>query len=62
MNKKFGYYVFGGMLIGTLFGTVWAVNGNSILGMASGGFVGAFIGWFIAAYIIEKERDKSQGD
>jgi len=62
MNKKFGYYVFGGMLIGALFGTFGAVNGNSILGIAIGAFGGAFIGWFIAAYVIEKERDKSQGN
>lgn len=62
MDKKFGYYVFGGMLIGTLFGMLWAGNGNSLPGILVGAFSGAFIGWFVAAYAMEKEREKSQGD
>ena len=62
MDKKFGYYVFGGMLIGTLFGVVWMGNGNSILGIFGGAFSGAFIGWFAAAYFMEKGREKKQGD
>ena len=60
MDKKFGYYVFGGTLIGSLFGMLWIGNGNSILDIAIGAFTGAFIGWFIAAYATEKEREKGQ--
>ncbi len=61
MDKKFGYYIFGGMLIGALFGMLWAGNGNPIPGIGLGAFVGAAIGWFAAAYVMEKEKDKKQG-
>ena len=61
MDKKFGYYIFGGMLIGALFGLLWAGNGNPILGIGIGAFAGAAIGWFAAAYAMEKEKEKKEG-
>ena len=45
MDKKFGYYIFGGMLIGALFGMIWAGNGNPALGIATGALVGTAVGW-----------------
>jgi len=60
MDKKFGYYIFGGTLIGALFGVFWTGNGNSILGIATGALIGTAIGWFAAAYAMEKEREKKQ--
>lgn len=58
MDKKFGYYIFGGMLIGAFLGMLWAGNGNPILSIAGGASVGTAIGWFAAAYAMEKEKGK----
>lgn len=60
MDKKFGYYIFGGTLIGALFGLFWAGNGNPILSIAIGALAGTAIGWFAAAYMMEKEKEKKQ--
>ena len=56
MDKKFGYYVFGGMLIGAIFGMMWAGNGNPLFGLAIGALIGTFLGWFIAAAILENQK------
>ncbi len=47
-KRKFGFYVFGGTLIGALLGLLWA----GILGLAGGVVAGTFIGWFAAAYFL----------
>jgi ABC-type uncharacterized transport system permease subunit len=60
MDKKFGYYIFGGMVIGALFGMFWAGNGNPILSIATGAFIGTAVGWFAAAYAQEKEKGKDE--
>jgi ABC-type uncharacterized transport system permease subunit len=60
MDRKFGYYIFGGLLIGGLFGMLWAGNGNTILGIGIGAFAGAAIGWFAAAYAMEKEKKEGK--
>jgi ABC-type uncharacterized transport system permease subunit len=59
MDKKFGYYIFGGMLIGALFGVIWAGNGTPILSIAIGALIGTAIGWFAAAYSQEKDKNES---
>jgi ABC-type uncharacterized transport system permease subunit len=56
MDKKFGYYIFGGLLIGAVFGSLWATNGNILLGVAFGALAGVAIGWFIAAAVLEKSN------
>ena len=56
MDKKFGYYVFGGMLIGALFGLIWSGSSNPLAGLAGGAVLGTFIGWFIAAAVRENEK------
>lgn len=53
-KRKFGYYVFGGMLIGALLGLSLA----GILGLASGAFAGMFIGWFAGAYFLQIGTEK----
>ena len=58
MDKKFGYYIFGGMLIGVFFGLIWSTNGNPILGIGIGALAGTAIGWFAAAYALEKKGNK----
>ncbi len=56
-KRRFGIYIFLGMLIGALFG-IFLASGreNPILGIGSGAFAGAAIGWFIAAAVLEKEN------
>ena len=46
MDKLFGYFVFGGLLIGAL------------MGIAIGAIVGASIGWFAGAAYIEQKKQK----
>lgn len=58
MDKTFGYYVFGGLLIGTLFGSIWAGASNPLMGAGIGALAGTFIGWFIAAAVLEQNKKK----
>lgn len=56
MDKRFGYYVFGGLLVGALLGWAWSANGSGLLGIGIGALVGVFTGWFIAAAVVEKRK------
>jgi membrane protease YdiL (CAAX protease family) len=59
MKRKFGIYVFLGLLIGALFGIfLGAGSENPFLGIGGGAFAGAAIGWFIAAAVMEKGNKK----
>jgi len=60
MDRKLGYYIFGGMLLGAVFGSLWAGSGNAITGIVIGALAGAAIGWFAAAYVMEKEKEKKK--
>ena len=58
-KRKFGYYVFGGLLIGAAFGLIWSAGNNSLVGMGIGALIGMAIGWFAAAADMEKNnKDK----
>lgn len=57
-NKIFGYYIFGGMLIGALLGLGWSTNSNPLMGLGIGALTGAAIGWFAAAAVLEKKGNK----
>lgn len=61
MDKKFGYYIFGGMLIGAFLGWMWSAGGNPFVGLGSGALIGTFIGWFAAAYVMERDKQKKEG-
>jgi uncharacterized membrane protein len=59
MDKKFGYYVFGGLLVGALFGLlVGSANQNPLMGAAIGALVGVAIGWFAAAAFLLNKTGK----
>lgn len=59
MKRKFGIYVFAGLLIGAFFGMfLGAGSANPIPGVGVGALAGVFIGWFIAAAVMEKEKEK----
>jgi ABC-type uncharacterized transport system permease subunit len=60
MKRKFGLYVFLGLLIGAFFGMLLgAGSANPLLGIGGGALAGVFIGWFIAAAVLEKEKKKN---
>ena len=52
MERKFGYYIVLGLLIGVVFGMgLGTANGNTIWGIGLGALFGVFIGWFVAVAI-----------
>lgn len=55
-NSIYGYGVFGGALIGGMFGLIAA----GVVGMGAGAIAGAFIGWFIAAAVMERQKEKKE--
>jgi ABC-type uncharacterized transport system permease subunit len=60
MKRKFGLYIFLGLLIGAFFGMFLAAgSANPFLGIGGGALAGVFIGWFIAAAVLEKEKKKN---
>ena len=59
MNKKFGLFLLGGLAVGANLGIfIGAAMTNIPLGIALGAIGGLFIGWFIAAAILENEKPK----
>lgn len=56
MEKTIGYFAFGGLLIGAIFGLLWAGTGNPMVGIGIGALGGTFLGWFIAAAVIERSK------
>jgi len=56
MEKMFGYFVFGGALIGAMFGLIGAGGDNALIGIGTGAVAGAFLGWFIAAAVLEQKK------
>lgn len=61
MERKFGYYIFLGLVIGVIFGMgVGAANGNPLFGIGLGALGGVFIGWFVAAAACENRNKKNQ--
>jgi hypothetical protein len=58
MDKISGYFIFAGLLIGALFGLTWAGSSDPLRGIATGAMAGAFVGWFIAAAVIQQKKEK----
>ncbi|HEX5942127.1 MAG TPA: hypothetical protein VFY66_07605 [Anaerolineales bacterium] len=56
MEKTFGYFIFGGLLIGAMFGLIWAGGRNPVMGIGIGAMIGAALGWFIAAAVLEQRK------
>lgn len=58
-KRKFGVYVFLGLLIGALLGTgMGASSANQAAWTAGGALAGLAIAWFIAAAVIERDKNK----
>jgi hypothetical protein len=59
MEKKIGYYVPIGLLIGVVFGWgLGSTSGNVIIGAGIGALIGVFLGWFIATAATEIDKKK----
>lgn len=56
MEKTIGYFAFGGMLIGAMFGLIGAAGDNPLMGIGMGAVAGAFIGWFAGAAFLEQRK------
>ena len=56
MEKTFGYFIFGGLIIGAMFGLIWAGGRNPVMGIGVGAMVGVALGWFIAAAVLEQRK------
>lgn len=53
-NIIIGYYAFAGLLIGSLFGFI----GAGLIGSGIGALIGMAIGWFVAAAMLENQKQK----
>ncbi len=50
MERRFGYFVFGGLVIGALLGMLFsAASRNIAMGVVVGALIGLAIGWFAGA-------------
>lgn len=56
MDRKFGYFVFGGALIGAALGWLWSAGNNPLVGLSIGALVGVAIGWFAAAAMLQQNK------
>jgi len=63
VNKKIGLFILGGLAVGANLGIfVGAALDNMRLGIALGAVGGLFIGWFIAAAVLENKKSKKGND
>ena len=56
MDKKFGYFAFGGLLLGAVLGLMWSAGSNPLVGMGIGALIGMAVGWFAAAAMLQKNK------
>jgi hypothetical protein len=57
MDRRFGYYIVLGLVVGVVFGfLVGAASGNALFGIGLGALGGVFAGWFIAAVALQNQR------
>ncbi len=57
MDRRFGYFLFLGLVVGALFGLGFgSANGNALLGLGFGALGGVFLGWFLATIAAERSK------
>jgi outer membrane lipoprotein SlyB len=55
MNKTPAFYIFLGLVVGTIVGSgIGAWNGNIVHGMQLGALTGVFIGWIVTNPALQK--------
>jgi hypothetical protein len=61
MDRRFGYYIALGLVIGVVFGMgVGAASGNTLLWIGFGALGGVFTGWFVAAAALQNQGKKGK--
>ena len=61
MDKRFGYFILLGMVIGAIFGIgLGPANENTLAGIGLDALLEIFIGWFIAAAATYNANHKKQ--
>lgn len=61
-EQKFGLYLFLGFALGGILGLVLGTaSGNIFNGFWIGALIGIAIGWFVAAVLMEKQKEKKEG-
>ncbi len=61
MDRKFGKYIFGGLVIGEALGLLWGTAiGNLAVGIALGTLGGVFAGWFAGAIALRKATEEKR--
>jgi hypothetical protein len=59
MERRHGYFILLGLLIGTFFGIgIGVATENIIRGIGLGALAGVFVGWFLAAAVLENRRGR----
>ncbi len=59
MDNRFGYYIFAGLAIGVLVGLgIGSASGNVMPDIGFGAMFGVFIGWFVAAAMMQRSKSK----
>ena len=57
MERKFGYYILFGLILGTILGVFWERAADDMrLFILFGAFGGVFMGWFVAT-VIKNQKD-----
>ena len=60
MDRKSAYHIVLGLVIGAVFGMgIGAANGYPVFGIGLGALFGAFIGWFLAAAVENRNKNRS---
>ena len=61
MERKFGYYILFGLILGTILGVFWErATDDMTLFILFGAFGGVFMGWFVAT-IIKNQKNQKNG-
>jgi hypothetical protein len=61
MDPKFGRFIVLGLVIGGVLGLLYGpAIGNTALGLGLGALGGVFIGWFVAAAVLQNQNEKKE--
>lgn len=60
VRRTLALYALAGAAIGSTFGVfIGAVSGHRLLGVGIGALAGLYVGWFVAAAVLERRKDRA---